>query len=138
MRLAANYVFAGAVIVRGVNMHEVGSGSSGFNAHHGPARNPHHFNHWPGGSSSGSASLVAAGVVPLSIGESVLGIHYFFQSVFSFVSSTNSFACHFHAQYLPARYHHFIYLCFFSSFILLFILPALSRSSTQVVDFGCT
>ena len=59
---------AGAVIVGGVNMHELGMGSSGFNAHFGPARNPHHFNHFTGGSSSGSASLVAAGVVPVSIG----------------------------------------------------------------------
>ena len=59
---------AGAVIVGGVNMHELGMGSSGFNAHFGHARNPHHFDHFTGGSSSGSAALVAAGVVPVSIG----------------------------------------------------------------------
>ncbi len=49
-------------------MHELGIGSSGFNAHHGHARNPHHLKHFTGGSSSGSAALVAAGVVPLAIG----------------------------------------------------------------------
>ena len=49
-------------------MHEIGIGVSGFNAHFGHARNPNNFKHHTGGSSSGSASLVAAGVVPLSIG----------------------------------------------------------------------
>jgi Asp-tRNA(Asn)/Glu-tRNA(Gln) amidotransferase A subunit family amidase len=59
---------SGAVIVGGVNMHEIGIGNSGFNKHLGHARNPHDFKHHTGGSSSGSVSLVAAGVVPLAIG----------------------------------------------------------------------
>ena len=59
---------AGAIIVGGVNMHEIGMGTSGFNAHFGPARNPHNRNHFTGGSSSGSGALVAAGIVPVSIG----------------------------------------------------------------------
>ena len=33
-----------------------------------PARNPHHTDHTPGGSSSGSAAAVAAGMVPMSVG----------------------------------------------------------------------
>lgn len=33
-----------------------------------PARNPHNLEHTPGGSSSGSAAAVAAGMVPISIG----------------------------------------------------------------------
>ena len=33
-----------------------------------PARNPHHLAHTPGGSSSGSAAAVAAGMAPLAIG----------------------------------------------------------------------
>ena len=49
-------------------MHELGMGPSGFNQHFGHARNPHNFKHFTGGSSSGSASLVAAGVTPISLG----------------------------------------------------------------------
>jgi len=33
-----------------------------------PARNPHHIGHTPGGSSSGSAAAVAAGMVPVAVG----------------------------------------------------------------------
>lgn len=33
-----------------------------------PSRNPHHIGHTPGGSSSGSAAAVAAGMVPLTVG----------------------------------------------------------------------
>lgn len=53
----------------GVNMHEYALGTSGFNHHFGPSRNPHHHSlAFTGGSSSGSAALVAAGAVPLAIG----------------------------------------------------------------------
>ncbi len=38
-----------------------------------PARNPHHTDHTPGGSSSGSAAAVAAGTVPLSLGTQTAG-----------------------------------------------------------------
>ena len=34
----------------------------------GPTRNPHHAGHTPGGSSSGSAAAVAAGLLPLALG----------------------------------------------------------------------
>jgi Asp-tRNA(Asn)/Glu-tRNA(Gln) amidotransferase A subunit family amidase len=39
----------------------------------GPTRNPRNPDHTPGGSSSGSAAAVAAGMVPLCIGEQTVG-----------------------------------------------------------------
>jgi Asp-tRNA(Asn)/Glu-tRNA(Gln) amidotransferase A subunit family amidase len=62
-RLAA----AGAVLVGKANMHEIGAGTTGINPHHGTPRNPHDPRRWCGGSSSGSASAVAAGLVPIAM-----------------------------------------------------------------------
>ena len=39
----------------------------------GPTRNPVNINHTPGGSSSGSAAAVAAGMVPLALGTQTIG-----------------------------------------------------------------
>lgn len=39
----------------------------------GPTRNPHNTAHTPGGSSSGSAAAVAAGMVPLAVGTQTVG-----------------------------------------------------------------
>lgn len=39
----------------------------------GPTRNPHNLNHTPGGSSSGSAAAVAAGLTPLAFGTQTIG-----------------------------------------------------------------
>jgi len=39
----------------------------------GPTRNPHDTGHTPGGSSSGSAAAVAAGLVPLALGSQTIG-----------------------------------------------------------------
>jgi Asp-tRNA(Asn)/Glu-tRNA(Gln) amidotransferase A subunit family amidase len=41
--------------------------------HPGPTRNPHALDHTPGGSSSGSAAAVAAGLVPLALGTQTNG-----------------------------------------------------------------
>jgi amidase len=41
--------------------------------HPGPTVNPWNSNHTPGGSSSGSAAAVAAGIVPLALGSQTLG-----------------------------------------------------------------
>ncbi|MCQ6556393.1 amidase [Streptomyces sp. C10-9-1] len=38
-----------------------------------PTRNPHHPDHTPGGTSSGSAAAVAAGMVPLAVGTQTIG-----------------------------------------------------------------
>src|SRR5512138_1003056 len=39
----------------------------------GPTRNPHNLNHTPGGSSSGSAAAVAAGLCDLALGTQTIG-----------------------------------------------------------------
>jgi Asp-tRNA(Asn)/Glu-tRNA(Gln) amidotransferase A subunit family amidase len=39
----------------------------------GPTRNPHNADHTPGGSSSGSAAAVAAGLCPLALGTQTIG-----------------------------------------------------------------
>jgi Asp-tRNA(Asn)/Glu-tRNA(Gln) amidotransferase A subunit family amidase len=39
----------------------------------GPTKNPHNLSHSPGGSSSGSAAAVAAGLCPLSLGTQTIG-----------------------------------------------------------------
>lgn len=58
---------AGAVILGKTNMHEIRIGVTGFNRHHGTPRNPYAPGHYTGGSSSGSAAAVAAGICPLAV-----------------------------------------------------------------------
>ncbi|HID34547.1 MAG TPA: amidase [Anaerolineae bacterium] len=59
---------AGALLVGKTNMHEIGIGVTGFNSHYGAPRNPYNPAHYTGGSSSGSAAVVAAGLVPIALG----------------------------------------------------------------------
>ena len=59
---------AGAVMVGKANMHEIGIGVTGFNQHHGSARNPYNDAHHTGGSSAGPGCVVGAGLVPMAIG----------------------------------------------------------------------
>ena len=59
---------AGALMVGKTNMHEIGLGVTGLNIPCGTTRNPHHLDHYPGGSSSGSAAAVAAGLSPIALG----------------------------------------------------------------------
>ncbi len=66
--VAARLRRAGAVIVGKTNMHEIGINPRSGNPHHGTARNPYDRERDAGGSSSGSAAAVAAGLCPLAIG----------------------------------------------------------------------
>lgn len=58
----------GALLLGKTNMHEIGIGVTGLNPHHGTTRNPYNPMHYTGGSSSGSATAVAAGLCPIAIG----------------------------------------------------------------------
>ncbi|XP_030499650.2 fatty acid amide hydrolase [Cannabis sativa] len=58
----------GAILVGKTNMHELGAGTSGINPHYGATRNPYDPNKISGGSSSGSAAVVAAGLCPVALG----------------------------------------------------------------------
>jgi Asp-tRNA(Asn)/Glu-tRNA(Gln) amidotransferase A subunit family amidase len=66
--VAARLRATGALMVGKTNMHEIGINPNGFNAHYGSVRNPFDPACDTGGSSSGSAAAVAAGLVPIAIG----------------------------------------------------------------------
>ncbi len=60
---------AGAILVGALNMGEYAYDFTGENAHDGHCRNPHDTARMTGGSSSGSASAVAGGLVPARSGS---------------------------------------------------------------------
>jgi amidase len=64
---------AGAVIVGKTTTPELGQWPIAESAISGVTRNPWHLDHTPGGSSGGSASAVAAGLVPVALGSDGLG-----------------------------------------------------------------
>lgn len=64
---------AGAVLLGKLNLHEFAYGGSGLISHFGPARNPWNTAHITGGSSSGSAAAVAAGLCYGAIGTDTAG-----------------------------------------------------------------
>jgi aspartyl-tRNA(Asn)/glutamyl-tRNA(Gln) amidotransferase subunit A len=64
---------AGATIVGVGNMHEAGASSTGNASVYGPAHNPWDPERCPGGSSSGPAAAVAAGIVAGAVGADGIG-----------------------------------------------------------------
>jgi amidase/aspartyl-tRNA(Asn)/glutamyl-tRNA(Gln) amidotransferase subunit A len=64
---------AGAVCAGRAHLHEFAYGLTGENPHFGDVEHPRLSGRLAGGSSSGSAALVAAGVVPLAIGTDTGG-----------------------------------------------------------------
>lgn len=64
---------AGAVVLGKVNLDQFATGLNGTRSPHGTPRNARDARLVPGGSSSGSASAVAAGIVPFSLGTDTAG-----------------------------------------------------------------
>ncbi|MGB6816392.1 MAG: AtzE family amidohydrolase, partial [Pseudolabrys sp.] len=64
---------AGAVLVGALNMGEYAYDFTGENVHDGASRNPHDPTRMTGGSSGGSGSAVAGGMVPLALGSDTNG-----------------------------------------------------------------
>lgn len=64
---------AGAILVGALNMGEYAYDFTGENVHYGPSRNPHDPTRMSGGSSGGSGTAVASGMVPLSLGSDTNG-----------------------------------------------------------------
>ena len=64
---------AGAVLVATLNMDEFAYGFATINALHGTTRNPHDLSRLAGGSSGGSAAVVAAGLLPFTLGSDTNG-----------------------------------------------------------------
>ncbi len=66
-------IAAGAVPIGALNMDELAAGGTGINEHYKRCANPYALDHIAGGSSSGSAASVAAGLVPASLGSDAGG-----------------------------------------------------------------
>jgi amidase/aspartyl-tRNA(Asn)/glutamyl-tRNA(Gln) amidotransferase subunit A len=64
---------AGGVLAGRTHLHEFAYGITGENPHYGDCEHPHFPGRTTGGSSSGSAAIVAAGIAPLAIGSDTGG-----------------------------------------------------------------
>lgn len=60
---------AGAIIVAKTSLDELGMGGTNLNAYTGKVNNPYDFERISGGSSGGSAAIVAGGIVPIALGS---------------------------------------------------------------------
>ena len=64
---------AGAIVVGKTNMHRLGMGTTGLESAFGPVRNPWNGDYIPGGSSSGSAAAIAAGLCYATLDTDAIG-----------------------------------------------------------------
>lgn len=64
---------AGAVLLGKLATHEFAHGGPSFDLPWPPARNPWHLEHFTGGSSSGAAAAIAAGLAPFALGSDTGG-----------------------------------------------------------------
>jgi aspartyl-tRNA(Asn)/glutamyl-tRNA(Gln) amidotransferase subunit A len=64
---------AGAIVIGKTNMHQLGMGTTGLDSSFGAARNPWNEAYIPGGSSSGSAAAVAAGLCWATLDTDAIG-----------------------------------------------------------------
>ncbi|KYK61287.1 amidase [Drechmeria coniospora] len=64
---------AGAVVIGKLRMHEMGSDTNGLNVYQGTPTNHLNNAYYPGGSSSGPASAVSAGLIPITVGTDAGG-----------------------------------------------------------------
>jgi amidase/aspartyl-tRNA(Asn)/glutamyl-tRNA(Gln) amidotransferase subunit A len=71
--IVTDFETAGAVLAGKAHLHEFAYGITGENPHYGDCEHPRFPGRTTGGSSSGSAALVAAGVVPLAVGTDTGG-----------------------------------------------------------------
>lgn len=94
----------GAVLVGKTNMHELGAGTSGINPHYGAARNPYNRNKIAGGSSSGSAAVVSAGLCPIALGVDGGGSVRMPAALCGVVGFKPTFGCVPHSGVLPLNW----------------------------------
>jgi AtzE family amidohydrolase len=71
--LVSNLRKAGGILMGGLNMGEYAYDFTGENVHDGNCLNPHDPGRMSGGSSSGSGSAVASGMVPVTLGSDTNG-----------------------------------------------------------------
>ncbi|KAG9444044.1 hypothetical protein H6P81_015384 [Aristolochia fimbriata] len=94
----------GAILVGKTNMHELGTGISGINPHYGVTKNPYNIKKICGGSSSGSAAVVAAGLCPVALGVDGGGSVRVPAALCGVVGFKPTFGCISHTGVLPLNW----------------------------------